>query len=82
MVKREWGAERDGKLPHILIPSKTATVVPEFAVVDLPSDRTAALVHEFAVKDHSGGLISKTVGATMQLRSEGLGMFTTWGAHQ
>ena len=25
MLKREWGAERNGKLPHLFIPSKTAT---------------------------------------------------------
>ena len=51
MVKREWGAEIDGKLSHLFIPSKTATLVPEFAVEDLPLGRTAALVPEFAVKD-------------------------------
>ena len=51
MLKREWGAESNGKLPHLLISSKTATLVPEFAVEDLPSGRTAALVPEFAVKD-------------------------------
>ena len=34
MLKREWGAESNGKLPH---PSKTAALVPEFAVEDLPS---------------------------------------------
>ena len=51
MLKREWGAESNGKLPYLLIPSKTATVVPEFAVEDLPSGRIAALVPEFAVKD-------------------------------
>ena len=47
MLKREWGAESDGKLPHIFIPSKTATSVPEFAVEDLPLGRTTALVPEF-----------------------------------
>ena len=51
MLKREWGAENNGKLPHLLAPSKTATLVPEFAVEDLPLGRTAALVLEFAVKD-------------------------------
>ena len=25
MLKRKWGAERNGKLPHLFIPSKTAT---------------------------------------------------------
>ena len=51
MLKREWGAESNGKLPHVSIPSKTAAWVPEFAVEDLPLSRTAALVAEFAVKD-------------------------------
>ena len=51
MPKREWGAENSGKLPHLFIPSKTATLVPEFAVEDLPLGRTTALVPEFAVKD-------------------------------
>ena len=51
MLKREWGAESNGKLPHLFIPSKTATLVPEFAVEDLHFGRTAALVLEFGVKD-------------------------------
>ena len=46
MLKREWGAESNGKLPHRFIPSKTSTLVPEFAVEDLPLSRTAALVPE------------------------------------
>ena len=50
-VKREWGAKSNGKLPHTFIPSKTATLVSEFAVEDLPMSRIAALVPEFAVKD-------------------------------
>ena len=37
MRKREWGAERNVKLPHLIIPGKTAVLVPEFAVEDLPS---------------------------------------------
>ena len=53
MVKREWGAESNGKLPQLFIPSKTATVVPQFTVEDLPLDKTATLVPEFAVKDLS-----------------------------
>ena len=36
MPKREWGAERYGKLPHLFIPSKTAALVPGFAMEDLP----------------------------------------------
>ena len=51
MLKREWGAESNGKLSHLFIPSKTATLIPEFAVKDLPLSRTAAFVPEFAVKD-------------------------------
>ena len=51
MLKREWDAESNGKLPHLYIPSKTATMIPVLAVEDLPSGRTAALVPEFAVKD-------------------------------
>ena len=49
--ERERGAEINGKLPHLFIPSKTATLVPEFAVEDLSLSRTATLVPEFAVKD-------------------------------
>ena len=51
MLEREWGAESNGKLPHLFIPSKTATLVPEFTVEDLPLSRTAALVSEFAAKE-------------------------------
>ena len=51
MLKREWGAESNGKLPHLFIPCKTATLVPEFAMEDLPLGRIAALVPEFALKD-------------------------------
>ena len=47
MLKREWGSESNEKLLHLFIPSKTATLVPEFAVVDVPLGRTAALVPEF-----------------------------------
>ena len=51
MLKREWGAESNGKLLHLFIPSKLATWVPEFAMEDQPLGRIAALVPEFAVKD-------------------------------
>ena len=37
MLKREWGAEINGKLPHLFIPDKTAAFVPEFAEEDQPS---------------------------------------------
>ena len=58
MLKREWGAESNGKLPHLFIPSKTATLVPDFVVEDLPLGRIAALVPVFAVQDLS---LSRTV---------------------
>ena len=52
MLKRERvGCGKHWTLPHIFIPSKTATLVPESEVEDLPLDRTAALVPEFAAKD-------------------------------
>ena len=51
MLKREWGAESNGKLPHLFIPNKTATLVSEFAMEDQPLGRTADLVPDFAVKD-------------------------------
>ena len=44
MVKREWGAESNGKLPYLSISSKTATWVPEFVMEDMSLSRTAALV--------------------------------------
>ena len=44
-------AESYGKLPHLFISSKTATLVPKFEVEDLPLGKTSALVPEFAVKD-------------------------------
>ena len=51
MLKGEWGEESNGKLPHLFIPTKTTTLVPEFAVEDLPLGRTAALVTGFAVDE-------------------------------
>ena len=48
MLKREWGAESTYS-----IHGKTSTLVPDFAVRDLPLGRTTALVPEFAVKEHS-----------------------------
>ena len=51
MLKRELGEESNWKLPHLFIPSKAGTLVPEFAVEDLPLDRTAILVPALAVID-------------------------------
>ena len=53
MLKKEieWGAESNGKLPHLVIPRKTVTVVPDFAVEDLPLGRTSAFIPDFPVKD-------------------------------
>ena len=34
--EREWGAKSKGKPPHLFIPSKTGTLVPEFVVEDQP----------------------------------------------
>ena len=36
MLKREWGAESNWKPSHLFIPGKTAALVPEFTVEDLP----------------------------------------------
>ena len=55
MLKGEWGAKINGKLPHLFIPSKTATLVPELAVKDLPLGRNEALVPELSVKDQPLG---------------------------
>ena len=48
---REWG-ESNGKLLHLFIPSKTATLVPEFAMEDLPLGRIAALMPELQLSWH------------------------------
>ena len=65
MLKREWGAESNGKLPQLFIPSKTAAYVPEFAMEDLPLGSIAALVPEFAVKDLPlGRTLMKIINST------------------
>ena len=51
MLKRERGAESNGKLPHLFIPSRTATLFLEFEVEDLPLSGTPALFPEFVAKD-------------------------------
>ena len=55
MLKREWDAESNGKLPHLFIPTKTASLVPKFAVEDLTLGRTAALVPAFTVEKPAFG---------------------------
>ena len=63
MLKREWDAENNGNLPYLFIPSKTATLVSEFAVEDMPLSKTETMVPEFAVKDlpfHLDLLVIKT----------------------
>ena len=50
-LKREWDAESSGKLPDLFIPSKTAPLVPKFAVEELPLGRNEALVPEISVID-------------------------------
>ena len=50
MLKWEWGSESNGKLPHLFIPSKIATLVPELAVEHLSLGRTVALVPELKWK--------------------------------
>ena len=38
------GCGNSGKLPHLFIPSKTAALVPDFAMEDLAFDRITTLV--------------------------------------
>ena len=60
-------------LPHLFIPSKTATLFPEFALEDLPFGRTAALVPEFAVKD-------LPLGRTLMMPSKVICLHSVWAA--
>ena len=46
MLKRKWGAESNGKLPHLFIPGKTEALVPALAVKDLPMDSSPDDVRE------------------------------------
>ena len=55
MLKREWGAESNGNLPHPFIPSKSATLVPEFAVGYL----LPAFAPALTVKDLPLGAINR-----------------------
>ena len=50
-AKQRMGCGKQRELPHLSIPSKTANLVPKFAMEDISLGRTAALVTEFAVKD-------------------------------
>ena len=67
MLNRDWGAESNGKLPHLSIPSKTAAWIPEFAVEDLPLSRIAFLVPEFAVNDLPLGKIQNNLMMIMSI---------------
>ena len=51
MLKKEKSAESKEKLQHLFIPSKTVTLVPEFAVEDLPLDRSTTFVPEHSDDD-------------------------------
>ena len=51
VLKRERGAESNRKLLHLSIPGKTAALVSEFVVEDLPSAELQPLVPALAVKD-------------------------------
>ena len=51
MLKRLGVRKTTGSYRTYSYPSKTATLVPEFAVEDLPFSRIASLVPEIAVKD-------------------------------
>ena len=51
MLKREWGAESNGKLPHLIIPGKSAALDPEFCGGRPVLGRTGALVTALALKD-------------------------------
>ena len=44
-------AESNWKLPHLFTSSKIATLVPAFAMEDLPLDRTTILIPVFAVNE-------------------------------
>ena len=51
MLKKEWGAESNGKLPHLFIPGKNATLVSELTEEDLP----AAEILPFVSRAYSEG---------------------------
>ena len=53
MLKTDCGAESNGKLPQLFISGsgKSATLVPEVVVQDLPLGRTAVLVPALEMKD-------------------------------
>ena len=52
MLKRDWGAESNRKLLQLFIPSKTATLLPEFAVEDVPLGRNSDDNHRYTGKNH------------------------------
>ena len=65
MLKREWGVESIGKLPHLFIVSKTAALLSEFAVEDQPSTELQPWVPVLAVKDL---LLGRTLMMMMMIK--------------
>ena len=61
MLKREWVAESNGKVPHLFIPGKTAALVPEFTVEDQPSAVLQSWFLSFVVEDLPLGRIAMLV---------------------
>ena len=51
ILKRKWGAETNGKLPHLFTTGKIAALVSEFAVEVLPSAELQPWFIALAVKD-------------------------------
>ena len=43
-LKRQWGEESNGKLARLFIPTKTVTLVPEFAEKNLPLGRKLMMI--------------------------------------
>ena len=59
---KEWAAESNGKLPHLFIPSKAATLVPEICSGRPAFEENCNLVPTFVVKDLPFGRTLMMVG--------------------
>ena len=57
--EREWCAKSNGKLLHLFIPGKTPTLVPAFAVKDLPLGRTHWRWIDFTVSTSTADFLNK-----------------------